>query len=124
VSDTIHANCVTTMLNADELMIEFRRIELTHLEISKRGGKADYTGEDVAKAPVLVRASITFSAAIAFAEQLSNLIPATHEFRVRTSAPWLTEETREKILGKLRAEAAPAPDEPHGEPQPPAEPVA
>ena len=101
---TIHANCVTTMLNADELLLEFRRIEISHLEIAARGGKADYTGDDVKKAPVLARIAVTFSAAIAFASQLSELIPATHEFRVKTSAPWLAEETRERLLGVKKEE--------------------
>ena len=105
MTETIHANCVTTMLNADELVLEFRRVEMPHMEIAARGGKADYTGEDVKKATVLARVAVSFSAAIVFATQLSELIPQTHEFRVKQSAPWLTEETLARLLKKPEAEA-------------------
>ncbi len=103
-AEQVHVNCVTSMLNADELVIEFRRVTLDHTEIAKRGG-VSYTADDVRQAPILAHVAVTFSGAIALATQLAELIPSVHEFRVKQSAPWLTPETLEGILHPKEGEA-------------------
>lgn len=83
---TYHANIVTSNLNVDEMVMEFRRYTPSHKDwIGKSGGQLTQipapTAEEIVAVAPIARVVITFSAARALKQYLDHAFPEIDKAR-------------------------------------------
>ena len=86
---TYYSNYVTSQINADELVLEFRRMLIPHREVALKEAKDGIipvpavTGDQVMKLEPIARVVLTFSSARALRDYLDKVFPSMEAQRAK-----------------------------------------
>ena len=83
---TYYANIVTTIVNVDELTLEFRRLMIPHRDIVKGGGETNVplsapNPEKIMQEDPIAVVVLTFTAAKSLKEYLDQVLPQVEQAR-------------------------------------------